>query len=403
VGTRQAKDGKRTVRPGYPDDRPLHLRSRLTAMAAGAICAVVAVALARFPAAAELYATAIGPVVVGGLSRLSGIVPFALGEWVLLGFLARQLLGAGRGLVQVLRRRRTARNAAVAGMLRLGSDLGIVLTLFYVLWGFHYARAPLEERLGWTDESAPTAAELSALAEEMVAAGNDAYLELHGVADVGEPTARPDDPSSLERAIDEAWRTVPAAAGMPRIAERRYGRVKRPLTSRVLCYLGIEGYFSPFTGEANVNALTPAVSLPHSLAHEKAHQRGFAPEDEANFMGYLVAAAADDPLARYSAYVFAQRQLLGALRRLDPEAQARIVEGRLPGVRRDIEDERDFWMSYYGPGTRVARSANDLYLRSNRVEGGILSYGMSLRLLLEYSRERGGTLTEGKASGPSRL
>jgi hypothetical protein len=363
-------------------------------MAAGAASALLAYLLTRFPAAAELYAGAIAPVVVGGLSRLSGLVPFAIAEWVLVAFVLRQLIGASRGLAQVVRGRRAAGNAAAAGALRLGSDLGIVLTLFYVLWGFHYARAPLEQRLGWIDGPGPTAAELSTLTEEMIAAANDAYLELHGVVDLGAPTLMPEDPSELERSIDEAWRKIPAEIGMRGIADRKYGRAKRPLTSRALCYLGIEGYFSPFTGEANLNAFTPAVSLPHSMAHEKAHQRGFAPEDEANFMGYLVAAAADDALARYAASVFAQRQLLGALRDLDANGYARLVDGRIPGVRRDIEAEREFWVSYYGPGTRAARRANDLYLKSNRVEGGIRSYGMSLRLLLQYSRERGGTLTD---------
>jgi len=363
-------------------------------MAAGAASALLAYLLTRFPAAAELYANSIGPLVVGGLSRLSGVVPFAIAEWVVVAFVLRQLIGAGRGLAQVARGRRAPGNALAAGALRLGSDLGIVLTLFYFLWGFHYARAPLEQRLGWTDGPGPTVAELSTLTEEMIEAGNDAYLELHGVVDLGVPTSMPEDPSSLERSIDEAWRRVPAGLGMPEIADRKYGRAKRPLTSRALCYLGIEGYFSPFTGEANLNSLTPAVSLPHSIAHEKAHQRGFAPEDEANFMGYLVAAAADDPLARYAAFVFAQRQLLGALHDLDADRYARLVDGRLPGVRRDIEDEREFWVSFYGPGTRAARRANDLYLKSNRVEGGIRSYGMSLRLLLQYSRERGGTLTD---------
>jgi hypothetical protein len=368
-------------------------------MAAGAACFALAYVLARFPAAAELYAGAIGPVVVGTLSRLSGIVPFALAEWVLAAIVLRQVVGASRGLVQVFRGRRGLGNALAAGMLRLGSDLGIIVTLFYLLWGFHYARAPLELRLGWGEGPGPTAGELSALAGEMIEAGNAAYLELHGVGDTGVPTSMPVDPSGLERSIDEAWRRAPAEIGMPEMADREYGRAKRPLSSPVLCYLGLEGYYAPFTGEANLNPLACAVSLPHSLAHEKAHQRGFGPEDEANFMGFVVAAAADDPLARYSAYVFAQRQLLGALHRLDPDEYARLLEQRLPGVQRDIDDEHEFWRRYHGVGTRAARRANDLYLKSNRVEGGIRSYAMSLRLLLQYARERGGTLTDTDANG----
>jgi hypothetical protein len=361
-------------------------------MAVGLACVALAYLLARFPAGAELYANTLGRVLVGLLSRVSGLVPFALAEWVLLAIVLRQVVGAARGLVQVTRGRRGLGNAVAAGLLRLGSDLGIIVTLFYVLWGFHYARAPLERRLAWGEGPRATAGELSTLAEEMIEAGNAAYLELHGVGDLGTPTSMPEDSTGLERAIDEAWRRSPAELGMTELAGREYGRAKRPLSSPLLCHLGLEGYYSPFTGEANVNALARAVSLPHALAHEKAHQRGFAPEDEANFMGFLVAATADDPLARYSAFVFAQRQLLGALHRLDPDEHGRLLERRLPGVQRDIDDEIEFWQGYYGAGTRAARRANDLYLRSNRVEGGVRSYGMSLRLLLQYARGRGGTL-----------
>ena len=80
-------------------------------MAAGAASAGLAYLLTRFPPAAELYANAIGPLVVGGLSRLSGIVPFALAEWVLVAFVLRQLIGAGRGLAQVSRGRRAPGNS----------------------------------------------------------------------------------------------------------------------------------------------------------------------------------------------------------------------------------------------------------------------------------------------------
>ena len=378
-----------------PGDRPLHIRRRLILLGCGVAAFGLSRILAAFPGVVEtVYANGFAPVMIGALSRASGWVPFSIGEWVLLAFVARQLLGVGSGLVEVFRRRRRLVHALAAGALRFGADLGIGVTLFYVLWGFNYARAPLDERLGWPAGAAPGAEELATLATEMVAAGNAAYLELHDVEDLGVETTLPDDLTELERSIDGSWNAVGTSIGLPQLGDRCYGRAKRMISSRAMCYLFLGGFFFVWTGEATVNGALPAIAQPHSMAHEKAHQRGFAPEDEANFMGFMAGAAADDPLARYSAYLFAQDQLLGALRAVDRKRAGELVDERLPGVKRDIASEHAFWERFRGPSARAAERANDLYLRSNRVEGGTLSYGRSLALMVEYARRRGGTLTE---------
>jgi hypothetical protein len=354
--------------------------------------------LAAFPGAVEtFYARGFAPVVIAPLSRASGAVPFSVGEWVLVAFVGRQIFGAVRGLRAVARKRRGLGNAVAAGALRLGSDLGVVATLFYVLWGFHYARAPLGARLGWPEVAQGEVGELEKLAAEMVAAGNDAYLELHGVRDLGVATPMPDPVSAMEASIDEAWAEGEEAIGIREVGRRRYGRAKRPCTSRVLSLLHLGGFYMPFTGEPTVNGLMPAIAQPHAMAHEKAHQRGLASEDEANFVGFVIASRAGDPLVRYSAYRFAQGQLLSALRAVDRERAVGLIEARLPGVQRDIDDEHAFWAGFEGPGSRVAERVNDAYLRSNRVAGGTASYDRSLGLMLEYARSRGGTLTEIRA------
>ena len=374
-------------------DRPLHARRRLIAIGLGIATFGLSRLLAAFPGAVEtFYADGFAPIVIAALSRVSGAVPFSLGEWVLAAFIGRQIFGAARGLRAVARKRRGLGNAVAAGALRLGSDLGIVVTLFYVLWGFHYARAPLGARLGWSEVAEPDAGELEELAAEMVAAGNDAYLELHGARDIGTPTPMPEVASAMEASLDAAWAEGEEAIGIREGRQRTYGRAKRPYSSRVLSLLHLGGYYMPFTGEPTVNGSMPAIAQPHAIAHEKAHQRGFASEDEANFVGFVIASRAGDPLVRYSAYRFAQGQLLSALRGVDRERAAELIEERLPGVQRDIDDEHAFWAALEGPGSRVAARVNDAYLKSNRVTGGTASYDRSLGLMLEYARSRGGTL-----------
>ena len=64
-------------------------------------------------------------------------------------------------------------------------------------------------------------------------------------------------------------------------------RAKPFVGSRFLSYFQFTGFFFPFTGEANINVHSPAAFIPSTIAHELAHQRGVAAENEANFVAVL--------------------------------------------------------------------------------------------------------------------
>ena len=123
--------------------------------------------------------------------------------------------------------------------------------------------------------------------------------------------------------------------------------------------------------------------------------RGVAGESEANFWGYLAAVHSSDALARYSAYRFANRQMVSELALIDPQTAIQMVRRRLPGVQRDIDHSRQYWQSFRGRGTSIGNSVNNAFLRSNRVEGGVRSYSMSAFLFLAYARAQGGNLVPG--------
>jgi hypothetical protein len=176
-----------------------------------------------------------------------------------------------------------------------------------------------------------------------------------------------------------------------------HGRVKKMLLSPVFARLGITGFYFPFTAEAHVRRGLPAVTLPNSMAHEKAHQRGTGPESEANFLGYVVGSLADHPHARYAAVLFAQRQLASALAAASPHDWKELAERRSPGVQRDLQDMYEYFMRFQGVGTEVGRAVNDRYLKANRVRSGVLSYRGSIGLLIAYSRANAGSVIPGAA------
>ncbi len=376
----------------FPQNRPLRSRLRLTIFATGVACYFLSIVAAWTPGLTDVaYGRWMGPLVARWLSLLTGVISISLAEVFVLGVILRQLVGGSVAVVQVGRRQRHWTNAASAALLRLAQDAGALLALFYVLWGFNYSRPSLQDRLGWTLGSDAPVEELVALTSQLVEASNAAYREIHGVADAGTPTTLPMDRRTLGVSLEQGWVIGRSDLGLP-LLSGHYGTAKTPLLTRWYEWLGIAGFYFPFTGEANLRAGIPAIDVPKMLGHEQAHQRGAAREAEANFWGYISSANAPDPYARYSAYVFAQLQLMSALRQADPNQFSQIVSAMLPGIRRDIEESRKYWVSFRGRGTKIGTKVNNAYLRSNRVTGGVRNYSMSLLLFIAYARAHGGRL-----------
>ena len=336
-----------------------------------------------------VYASGIGPVVVRPISLVSGLVPISLFELAIVSYATWVMLAIGRGILDITKKRRSVRNLTMAAGLRATRDAGVLILLFYVLWGFNYARPPLVELLGWPEWQPPELSELETLATTTIDAANQAYWDIHHTEDAGEPTAMPADLGELDRALEEGWSRAAELLDLPAAYGRRYGRTKRLLLTPIVARLGVSGVYFPWTAEANVLWDLPAVRRPHSMAHEKAHQRGTGPESEASFLAFVAGALAPHPHARYSAYVFAQGQLLGQLARADRETFQRVASRRYVGVQRDLAAASAYARRFRGVGTSVGRSMNDRALRTNRVDGGVLSYRLSVRLLLTFAELNG--------------
>src|SRR3546814_11738929 len=67
----------------------------------------------------------------------------------------------------------------------------------------------------------------------------------------------------------------------------RHPSVKPSFFTPLINFMGVAGYFNPFTGEAQLNFRMPTYVKPFVACHEIAHQAGFRPEDAARFAGLL--------------------------------------------------------------------------------------------------------------------
>src|SRR5690606_18596519 len=210
--------------------------------------------------------------------------------------------------------------------------------------------------------------ELHAFAEALVDVTNAQYRALHGSDDAGQPTARDVD---LDATLDPAYVRVARELGLSEAFAAPRGPLRPLLASPITSWLGLSGFYFPFTGEATYNTLPPAWQQPHTVAHDKAHQRGIASEDEASFLGFLATIRSDDPFVAYSGWLFAQRRLVAALNQADPERAWALVQRRLPGVQRDVQAHYAFWSAWQGTGHTIGHTVNHAYLSANQVPGGM--------------------------------
>lgn len=358
--------------------------------------------LARWPGAVEsVYARRAGFQIARALSVASAVIPVSLAELSIACVAIGAPIAAGFAAAAVVGRRRSLANVLLNASLRLLVAAAVIYTVFQLTWGLNYARAPLASRLGWTpparslneEERHRETAELSEFARQLVEATNQAYREAFGGDDLGRPTGPDDGFRDVDAALEAAYVRVQSRLTLePGIAAAR-GRAKPVFASTILNHLRITGFYFPWTGEANYNRLVPAPDLPHSVAHEKAHQRGIAREDEASFLGYLACILSDDPHVRYSGYLDGQYVLLGDLASRDRARARELADLRVNGVQRDVDASSAFWRQYAGAASRVSRVVNHAYIRSQGDSRGVAAYAASRNLILLFARANGGRAT----------
>ena len=156
------------------------------------------------------------------------------------------------------------------------------------------------------------------------------------------------------------------------------------LCSRAMSYTDFTGFFFPFTGEANVNLDSPAAFFAATVAHELAHQRGVAKEQEANFVAVLACMKSGDEEYIYSAALLAYTHLSNALYSADPDAWARISGTLNDAVRADFAARREYWAQFETKVQTVSNKVYEGFLKSYDQKLGLKSYGACVDLLVNY-------------------
>lgn len=164
--------------------------------------------------------------------------------------------------------------------------------------------------------------------------------------------------------------------------------VKPMAFSRLMSRLDFTGFYCPWTGESNVNMDSPACLLPATVAHELAHQRGIASEQECNFLGVLASTTSGLPAYEYAGWLSGYIYLGNALYREDPEAYWAIRDAMPDTVKADLAYNNAYWAQFQDSVVQtVSNRVYDGLLKAYGDERGIQSYGTVVDLLVVYYRD----------------
>lgn len=320
----------------------------------------------------NIYATGINKWLVELISILTGMVRISVGELVLY---AHVILVP---ILSILLLIKLFLGGFFKMLLKMAQYLCVLYILFMVLWGFNYSRQSVSYVLGFEVETYSKEV-LYTMTQNLIEDANQLR------------NAQAEDDQGVMQLVGGYKRVFSRARlGYDVIGQSvkslngYYARPKPILASEPMLYTGITGVYFPFTGEANVNIAIPDLLLPATTLHEMAHQRGIAPEDEANFLAFVVGRLHPDIDFQYSSTVLGLIHAMNALHAQDPELAIRLRATYSEAINRDLEAYGQFWKTYEGKTNEVADRVNDTYLKSNRQEDGIRSYGKMVDLLLGY-------------------
>lgn len=324
-------------------------------------------------ATSVLYSNGIYPYLSITLRFLSSIFPFAIGDIL---YIALVILGIYRLVLLFLKAKKRQLNKThrILVPFQMIKILLVLFISFKLLWGLNYSRPGIAKQLSITDQKYSV--------EQLVALGNYFIDKLNAL--------QPKTNTQLQYSVQDL--ELKATAAYQKAAQKNgffaytQPSVKPVLNAWLISKMGIEGYYNPLSGEANINMKLPPWVLPFVTCHEISHQLGVAKEDEANLVAYLVGINSDDLDFQYSVNYNMLRYILLEIRLKSPDDYLVIRNRISPALLANFKAENEFWKQYNGQMSGYMGIAFDKFLKLNHQKRGIKSYQNIVIWLWNYHK-----------------
>ncbi len=337
-------------------------------LAIGIICNTIAINNVDF---AEYFNTNISTVFRALLAILTNWIPFSLSEilFLLLPFAVVLLI------IYAIRKKCNTWRDVASYCIMLLSIASTFFSLYIFSFGIGYHAKTIDEHLN-LEQKDVSAEDLCFVAEELIAQMESELSNLE--FENGGFSVMPYSIKEMSKKLISAYDKITPQYDF---IQSLNSNIKPVMLSELMSYTHITGIYTYFTGEANINIVFPDYTLPFTAAHEFAHQRGIAREDEANFVAFLVCSKSDDAYIRYSAYLNMYEYIASALYRADSELYFEISQKLPDAVKHELRAYSEFYDKYKDSTIgKVTGQINDTYLQIQ----GSRSYGMVVDLTVAY-------------------
>lgn len=337
-----------------------------------------------YPCTVEtLYSTGIYKPIGIVLSNITGIIPISAAEIILVFIVVFAVWRIILLIIHMCKQRNRRRHLFFNFVINTLVIFSIIYFSFILLWGLNYYRLPFST-ISKLQVKPSSTSDLVGLCESLA---EDANLLRNSVQEDSNGVMKLSD--SYRDVFSRAYKGFQNASKLYPELKGRYGPPKGVILSPLMSYTGITGFYFPFTGEANVNISILDFDIPSTVCHEMAHQRGFAREDEANYIAYITCKMNPDMDFQYSGTLLALIESTNALYTQDETAYKKLTLKYSDGLVRDLHALNSYWHQFEGPVNDVSDKINDTYLKANNQKDGVQSYGRMVDLLLaEYRMEK---------------
>ncbi|HHT17028.1 MAG TPA: DUF3810 domain-containing protein [Papillibacter sp.] len=356
----------------------LSLAIRIVALCIPLLLILLFLVMRTDPSRAEWAEQTIASPVRGALATMTSLGPLryiSVSEILIAACVAWIMIALVALVVELFRR--TVQFRAVLRHLSLMVTVGAwIVSLFSWTWGIGYAGRSLAQETGLLSSgiSVEDLAKVTALFAEKaseyskkVPRDEDGRFNVP-LRDIFEQS------SAVYNGISSEFTVLDAPAYPP----------KPMLFSKIMSALGFTGVYYGFTGEANINVDAPAFTIPFTIAHEMAHQRGVHSEDEANFASIAACITSGNTVYAYSGYISGLLYLSDALYEAAPEAWFALSDILSEEVISDFAEQSAYWERYESPASKAASAMYDGFLKSHGQTLGVRSYGACVDLLVTW-------------------
>ncbi|MDQ7947796.1 MAG: DUF3810 domain-containing protein [Pedobacter sp.] len=324
------------------------------------------------------YSNGIYPILSKFLRFIFGNIPFAVGDLfyfllILIG-LWQFFLFLKKGIQHFRKKKPIQRNELFRVCLTFLNIILVSYISFKLLWGLNYSRPLIAKQLNISDEKYDV--------KSLVLLGNYFVDKVNDLRS----KAKPEHKYNLTVLRQKAVTSYQNLALKHSFFYYQHTSVKPVSANWVISKIGIEGYYNPLSGEANVNMQLVPWVLPFVTCHEISHQLGVAREDEANLVAYLVGINSDDLNFQYSVNYNMLRYIIFELRFKSPTDYLALRNRLSPAVLANFKAENEFWSRYNGNMSKYMGAAFDKFLKMNNQKRGIKSYQNIVIWLWNYHK-----------------